>query len=297
MSDQEKKVFWFQRLPLKNEKFRKAALVGAITAVFLMAALIFYWNTHVSTDDAFIEAHIIPISPKVPGHALKVGVEDNQQVQADQLLVEQDARDYQVRLAMAKADWEAAEAEKLQASEDAERYQLLHANDELSKQQLDRALLRLKNAKAQVDKARASKDQAELQLSYTKIISPSEGRVTKKSVEVGAYLQTGQALMAIVPSERWVVANFKETQLTRMKPGQKARIHVDAYPGKKYKAHIESIQRGTGAKFSLLPAENATGNFVKVVQRVPVKIVLDEAPDSKHALVPGMSVVVNVSTF
>jgi membrane fusion protein (multidrug efflux system) len=256
----------------------------------------FYWRTHVTTDDAYLEAHVIPISPKVAAHALKVMVDDNQEVAEGELLVEQDSRDYQARLEIAQAEFAAAAAERAQASEDVGRYKKLEANDELSRQQLDRSVLRLQTAEAQVAKAQANESQAALQFSYTKICSPSKGRVTRKGVEPGAYLQTGQALMAIVSPERWVVANFKETQLTHMKPGQEASIHVDAYPAKKYKGHVDSIQRGTGAKFSLLPAENATGNFVKVVQRVPVKIVFDEIPDPKHPFVPGMSVVVRVKT-
>src|SRR6185369_10729873 len=126
------------------------------------------------------------------------------------------------------------------------------------------------------------------------IYAPDSGRVANKSVEEGALVQAGQPLLAIVPGEVWVTANFKENQIGRMQPGQAAEIIVDAYPDKVFKAHVDSIQAGTGARFSLLPAENATGNYVKVVQRVPVKIVFDEAPDPQHLLAPGMSVVPEV---
>jgi membrane fusion protein (multidrug efflux system) len=135
---------------------------------------------------------------------------------------------------------------------------------------------------------------AELQLSYTKVVAPQAGRVTRKSVEAGAFVQPGQPLLAIVPYATWVVANFKETQLTHMRSGQKATIRIDAYPGLKLTGHVDSIQRGAGARFSLLPPENATGNYVKVVQRVPVKIVLDQPPDKDHAVGPGMSAVPRV---
>jgi membrane fusion protein (multidrug efflux system) len=129
-----------------------------------------------------------------------------------------------------------------------------------------------------------------LSLSYTKIAAPESGRVTRKSVEQGAYIQVGQTLMSIVPDQVWVTANFKETQLTHMHPNQKVAIKVDAYPGKKFEGHVESIQSGTGERFSVLPPENATGNYVKVVQRIPVKIVLDTPPDPNFRLAPGMSV-------
>ncbi len=145
-------------------------------------------------------------------------------------------------------------------------------------------------ADAEVEQARAAVEQAAIELSSTQISAPKSGRVTRKSVEAGAYVHVGQALMAIVPRAVWVVANFMETQLADMRPGQPVEITVDAYPAISFKGRVDSIQAGTGARFSLLPPENATGNFVKVVQRVPVKIVFDELP-SDHLLRPGMSVV------
>lgn len=147
---------------------------------------------------------------------------------------------------------------------------------------------------AEIEQAQAMVKQDQLQLSYTKIYAPESGRVTRKMIEEGAFVQVGQALMAIVPDEFWVIANFKETQLASIRQGQPVNIKVDAYPNKIFKGHVDSIQAGTGARFSLLPPENATGNFVKVVQRVPVKIVFDERPDSTHPLGPGMSVVPEV---
>jgi membrane fusion protein (multidrug efflux system) len=149
----------------------------------------------------------------------------------------------------------------------------------------------VRRATAEEAEARAVLAQAELDLSHTKVIAPVEGRVTRRSVETGNYVVPGQALLALVQPELWVVANFKETQLTRMRPGQPARIAIDARPGRWYPAHVDSIQAGSGARFSLLPPENATGNFVKIVQRVPVKIVLDSVPDALLGSVgPGMSV-------
>src|SRR4029077_5032858 len=135
----------------------------------------------------------------------------------------------------------------------------------------------------------------ELNLSYTKITAPETGRITKKAVEPGDYVQTGQAIFSIVPDDVWVTANFKETQLTHMRPGQKVTIKVDAFPGRTLEGHVDSIQSGTGERFSLLPPENATGNYVKVVQRVPVKIAIDTPEDPNFRLAPGMSVVPKVT--
>jgi len=148
----------------------------------------------------------------------------------------------------------------------------------------------LKALEATIRQLQAGVQLAELNLSYTKITAPEDGLITRKAVEPGVYLQPGQAVGALVSERLWVVANFKETQLTRMRPGQGVHIKVDAYPQVKLQGRIESIQAGTGARFALLPAENATGNFVKVVQRVPVKIVLTSKPPAEIKLGPGMSV-------
>lgn len=145
-------------------------------------------------------------------------------------------------------------------------------------------------ALAQVRQYQADVDNAKLQLSYSEIRAPQPGKVTRRTVNLGNYVTPGQALLAVVPDDMWVTANFKETQLTNMRVGQPVEITVDAYPDVDLHAHIDSIQRGTGSVFSSLPAENATGNYVKVVQRVPVKIVFDN-DDWRHlALAPGLSV-------
>jgi membrane fusion protein (multidrug efflux system) len=140
---------------------------------------------------------------------------------------------------------------------------------------------------------------AKLNLSYTKIFAPCDGRVTRKAVEVGDYLQTGQQIMSIVPTDVWVVANFKESQLKKMQPGQPVTVAIDALGGREFAGHLDSVQAGSGAQFSLLPPENATGNYVKVIQRVPVKIMFDEALPADHVIGPGLSVTpsVQVSKF
>lgn len=149
---------------------------------------------------------------------------------------------------------------------------------------------------AQVSQAEADLAQAEADLANTKIIAPINGRITKRSVEIGSYVQAGQQLGSLVGTDLWVVANFKETQLEGMRPGQPVDIRIDAFPNVRLHGKVDSFQAGTGARFSLFPAENATGNFVKVVQRVPVKIVFDNPPDNTLPLGPGMSVIPTVYT-
>jgi membrane fusion protein (multidrug efflux system) len=227
----------------------------------------------------------------------------------------------QARVEQEKANVVAAQAEARQAEADDKRYQAV-GSFAISASQLDLAGTQARSADAQVDAARnkelaaeaqsaldrasiqtaaaevqsseAAVHEAELNLSYTQVKAPEAGYVTHRTVEAGAYVQTGEALLAIVPHQVWVVANFKETQLTDMRAGQPVAVTVDAYPQIKFKAHVDSIQSGTGPRFSLLPPENASGNYVKVVQRVPVKIVLDDVAANNYVLGPGMSVVPEV---
>jgi membrane fusion protein (multidrug efflux system) len=234
----------------------------------------------------------------------------------------------------AKADADAAEATAKWAQMDFDRAQDLRKQNSVSQRELDAA--QTANVKAQADlksaqenvevesskvdeagrtlaAAFAEKDMAfaqlnesqtnvasaKLNLSYTKIFAAADGRVTRKAVEPGDYLQTGQQIMSLVPVEVWVMANFKESQLSKMRPGQPVTVEIDALGGKAFAAHVDSVQAGSGAQFSLLPPENATGNFVKVIQRVPVKIVFDEPLPADHVIGPGLSVTpsVLVSSF
>jgi len=166
------------------------------------------------------------------------------------------------------------------------------ANLIAAQKQIDVLKTQQKVAQAQVDQGRAAQETAEANLSRTVIVAPVDGRVTHLTAAKGQYAQAGQALMMFVPTEKWITANFKETQLAYMRPGQPVEITIDAYPGRTFRGRVDSIQAGSGTAFSLLPAENATGNFVKVVQRVPVKIVFDTPPEVY--LGPGMSVVPTV---
>ena len=159
---------------------------------------------------------------------------------------------------------------------------------EAAKKQISVLEAQIQGARGQLEQVSASQQQAETNLSRTTITAPVAGRVTKLTAAKGAYAQVGQALMIFVPRDMWITANFKETQLTEMRPGQPVEVTIDAYPGRTFAAHVDSIQGGSGTVFSLLPAENATGNYVKVVQRIPVKIVFDRPPDVYIG--PGMSV-------
>ena len=175
--------------------------------------------------------------------------------------------------------------------------QLKEANEYLKRTQAEAGLGGKSGGRAKVLERRALLNEAELKLSYTKIYAPRDGYITRKSVESGGNIQIGQALMALVPlQDAWITANYKERQITHIRPGQKVEFIVDSYPGRTFTGHVDSIMAGTGAAFSLLPPENATGNYVKVVQRIPVKIAIDNASDPEHLLRVGMSVVPTVVT-
>ncbi len=321
-------------------------IVLAIVVVVALAVGIPLWlyeRSHESTDDAFIDAHTVTVSPQVGGQVIRRLVDDNEEVKEGQLLIQIDPRDFQDTLAEAdaaekvaedqlaqyqamvmvsaaqeassRADVVSAQANADQAHSDADRYRsaeqgavsqqqldsatnneksttaaLLAAKAKLAAAaaQVDSANVQVRTAEAQVREQQTRVADAKLQLSYTNIYAPAAGRVTNRHVEVGSYLQIGQAIMALVPHDVWVTANFKETQLQYMKPGQNVKIHVDSYSDQTFWGHVDSIAAGSGAVFSLLPAENASGNYVKVVQRVPVKILFDQTPDELMA--PGMSV-------
>jgi membrane fusion protein (multidrug efflux system) len=250
-----------------------AALIAALGAVFYYAWFIAPYET---TDDAFIQNYAVPISPKISNIVQKLLIDDNQLVQKGQLLIQIDPRDYEVVLLYAQSAYDTAKSNY-------ERDVALVGSNAVSKEDVD-------DTRAAYEEAEARLDQAKLNLEYTHITAPVTGYITNRTVEAGAYVQAGETLLSIVPKNVWVVANYKETQLAHMRPGDPATVRVDAYPQFKFKGHIDSIQAGSGAQFSLFPPENATGNYVKVVQRVPVKILFDDPIPPGVALGPGMSV-------
>jgi membrane fusion protein (multidrug efflux system) len=290
-----------------------------------------YSLNHVSTDNAQVDGHIIPILPKVGGYVVDVRTDENRSVKAGDTLVVLDDRDFKARLAQAEADLAVAlagvsnrarvgqaEAQVAQAQANAEkahadleRIKPLAEKDIVPKQALDAAeaasraadaalaaaQAALLGADARVAAARAARDQAALNLSYTRITAPSEGVVSKKTVEIGQLVQPGQPLMSEVPlSDVWVTANLKETQTADVTPGDPVDFTVDAYGGRHFSGQVETLSPATGAKFSLLPPDNATGNFTKVVQRIPVRIRLARKNDPVRPLRPGMSVNVTITT-
>jgi len=268
------------------------AAAAVVTLIVLVGGAGYWWyaSGRVSTDDAFIEGRIVRISAQVAGQVARLAVTDNQWVKEGDLLVQIDDREYRAQVEQVEAEARAAQVAAENAAADARRAEQLFARQLIARQALDTAVATARARAAEAEAARKRAAEAALKLSFTRIVAPESGRVTRRTVEEGAYVQVGQALMAIVPSDFWVVANFKETQLATIRPGQPVDIKVDAYPGMVLRGHVDSVQAGTGARFSLLPPENATGNYVKVVQRVPVKIVFDELPRDPTLLGPGMSV-------
>jgi membrane fusion protein (multidrug efflux system) len=379
---------------------RTFAVIGVVLLIVLGAAFFYWRSTFVEdTDDAQVDGNLYQISSRVSGQVVKVTVDDNQTVQAGQLLAEIDPTDYQVALDQAQANLASAQAEfaqattnvpitqvtvgtvvsttasdvkgstdmvaqaekqveaatarvdqakanALKAQADVDRYTPLVQKDVISKQQYDAAVAaataskaavveaeasvlaqqnavasarqRLAQAEAQsaqsvkngpdqvrvqqsrataaaaaIQQAQARVEQARLNLTYTRITAPVAGIVNKKNVEVGANLAAGQDLMTIIPlTDLWVTANFKETQLTHMRAGQKVTIKVDAYGGRKFSGAVTQIGGATGSMLSLFPPENATGNYVKVVQRLPVRIDFTnlQQEDGDYVLRPGLSV-------
>jgi membrane fusion protein (multidrug efflux system) len=379
---------------------RKFIIIG-IVLLLVVGAIFFYWRSTFTedTDDAQVDGNLYQISSRVSGQVVKVYVDDNQTVQAGQLLAEIDPTDYQVALDQAQANLASAQAEFVQATvnvpitqvnvgtvvsttasdvkgstdliaqaekqveaanarvdeakanaqkaqADVDRYKPLVEKDVISKQQYDAAVAaaaaskaavaeaeasvlaqqnavssarqRLAQAEAQssqsvkngpaqvrvqqsraaaaqatIQQAQARVEQARLNLGYTRITAPVAGIVNKKNVEVGANLAAGQDLMTIIPlTDLWVTANFKETQLTHMRAGQKVTIKVDAYGGRKFSGSVTQVGGATGSMLSLFPPENATGNYVKVVQRIPVRIDFTnlQQEDGDYVLRPGLSV-------
>jgi membrane fusion protein (multidrug efflux system) len=277
-------------LPAFIKKVPRRYLAGGLGLLIALVAFVYYeLGSFETTDDAFVDGHIAPISSQVEGRVTAVLIQDNQMVKKGDILARIDPKDYVFKRDMAQADTLAAQAQLQEALKDQSRYQKLLVRQEVSKQEFDHTSLKVRNAQAQFMRAQATLDLAQLNLDHTLIKAPLDGQISARTVEQGAYVQVGQPLLSVVSPQVWVTANFKETQLTRMKPGDPVTIHVDAYPGVTFKGRVDSIQAGTGAVFSLLPAQNATGNYIKVIQRVPVKIVFD-GPDGSHPLWPGLSV-------
>jgi len=215
------------------------------------------------------------------------------QQEAALTFAEQQAARYQALLQKGAGTQESAQQYASQADQARAAVEVARGTRNVSQRQLDTLKSLRGNAMGMLAQAKAQLDQAKLNLQYTEVVAAESGRVANLSAAVGQYVTAGTALATFVPDEIWVTANFKETQLDHMRPGQPVTLSIDAYPERVFHGHVASVQPGSGTAFSLLPAENATGNYVKIVQRVPVKIVLDDKP-ADVALGPGMSVVPTV---
>jgi membrane fusion protein (multidrug efflux system) len=337
-------------------KGRKSPLFFIAIGVIAVAAGIGIKNlihsfTHEITDNAQIEAAGIPVVCRISGYADSIFVSDYSEVKTDQILLQLDAKEYELAVQQAQADLHSAEAEMLNAEagrknadaalqvattnkgiqqiktdkaiRDYQRDASLLADGSITQKQADdskinmealkkmllatedqvqlaisqqqTASAQVKRASALIETRKAQLEQARLKLSYCVIKAPASGKLGKCNINKGQFLQAGQSLFTIINNESfWVVANFKETQLKNLKEGSEAHIIVDGYPDREVKGKIVSLSDATGARFALLPPDNATGNFVKVTQRVPVKIEIENLADNKDILRAGMSVTVEI---
>jgi membrane fusion protein, multidrug efflux system len=343
----------------RRRRWLKRLLTGAAALACVTAAALYgdyYWTTGrflVSTDDAYVAAHSVLISPKVSGYISETPVDDNQRVHRGEVVARIDARDYQTALDQASANVAAArasvdtlnqeisqqrmaieEANELVASDraalvfsqqDFQRYTSLAKSGVASIERAQQAQAdirekqaalqhdtagigvaekqtgvfeaQLAQAKATLGQREAMEHQAELDLSYTTITSPVDGTVGDRTLRVGQYVQAGTQLMAIVPLQAvYITANYKETQLTDVRPGQPVTIDVDTFPGITVHGHVDSLGPASGEEFALLPPDNATGNFTKIVQRIPVKIDVNAGDPLAGELRPGMSVEPTIDT-
>lgn len=331
-------------------------IIAGGAATVIIVGVVIWWQIarqYESTDDAFVDAHIVRLAAETNGRLKAVGSLDNRHVRKGDLLAiiepgtpaaslqEAQASVAQANAAIkqaeakviaaisarrqAEADALAPAADAVQAERDYRRYLDLRQRDPLAtaptqidaaraqaesgaakavaaRRQVDSADADILAARKEVEAAEAQRSaalarvrQANVTVSYTTIRAPIAGQVVNRQVNIGSYVAPGQQLMAIVPDDMWVTANFKETQLQHMRRGQPVRIRLDAYPGIYFPGHVDSIQRGAGQAFAVLPPQNATGNYVKVVQRVPVRITFDHRPAPQYVIGPGMSAVPRVT--
>lgn len=279
-----------------DNKRKKIVTTISISAALIALYFILQYILYVTTDNAQVEAHSLMLASKVGGYIEKVNVVENQRVKATDILVEIDERDYRNALLQHRGDLASMEAKRRDAEKTFKRIGELYSKQAVSQQQYDQASATYNDLKSRYDAAAAQVAQAELNLSNTKIRAPSDGFIAKKAAEKGQLAAVGVPLVGFVDSqERWITANFKETELSSIKVGAQAEITIDAIPGKTFKGKVASLSAATGSTFTLLPPDNATGNFTKVVQRVPVRIILEDlTADELEQLRAGLSAFVRV---
>ena len=266
-------------------KQKRLILIGSILFVLVVGRGIYHLIWTESTDDAFVKAHVHMVSSRIIGTVQQVMVDDNQDVKKGDVLIKLDPRDFEVQVKAAQANYS-------KAHKDLGRFQGFTNLGPTERPVFDQY-----QANALVTEADLQK--AQLQYEYTNIVAAEDGKIGKRSVETGELIQPGQALMALVEPNPWIEANFKESQVSNIRVGQEVEIKIDAIPGHTFTGKVESIAPGSGSTFSLLPPDNATGNFTKIVQRIPVKIVFDKesAQGYENRLVSGMSTDVTVKTW
>jgi membrane fusion protein, multidrug efflux system len=273
----------------------------ALTLVFVVLALIgfVYWLyslTFVATDDAYVNANVVQIAPQVTGQVLELDVQNNQKVSAGQILFRLDPQPFILALKQAQAQLAIDQANLVNAKITAKRIFSLAAEGVVSAQARDDALAKLNSAEAQVTLDKAAIQTAQLNLSYTTVVAPADGWVSNMTLRPQDTVDANQPQFALIANNQfWVDANFKETDLARIKVGASAKIKVDMYPNYTFDGEVESISGGSGNAFALLPPQNATGNWVKVTQRVPVKVIILH-PDPAYPLRIGTSALVTIPT-
>ena len=276
---------------------KKKILMGAgAVAAVAIAYFGFEQIMYVTTDNAQIEAPVVMLAAKVPGYIVEVKVVEGQKVKAGDVLAEIDSRDYQNTLKQVQSELLSLESRRRDAERNYQRISELYKQSAVSTQQYDTATANYSEVKSKYEAVSAQVDQAKLNLENTKIKAPMDGSIAKKSVEVGQLASAGVPLIGFVGgSERWVMANFKETEIGSIKVGSTVDVEIDAIGGKSYHGSVSALSAATGATFTLLPPDHATGNFTKVVQRVPVKIKLENLADADLELLrAGLSAYVKV---
>lgn len=278
-----------------DKRKRILTVVGAV-ALLVSGYFLYQHFRFVSTDDAQVDAHTVLLAPKVAGYVVKVNVSAGQAVKKDEILVEIDERDYANATKQHVGDLSSFEAKKRDAEKNFRRIAELYAKEAVSQQQYDQALASMNELKAKYEAYEAQVAQARLNMDSTKLRAPSDGVIARTSAEVGQMAGAGVPLVGFVDSGgRWITANFKETDIEKIRLGAQVEISVDAISHRNYRGTVESISAATGAVFTLLPPDNATGNFTKVVQRVPVRIKIDEIDNEEiNRLRAGLSAVVKV---
>ncbi len=279
-----------------DAKKKKIISIVGVIALVLASYLGYEHFAYVTTDNAQIFGHSLMLAPKVSGYITSVNVAEGQKVAKGEVLVNIDPRDYENNLKQAKGELSSVEARRRDAERNYRRLVDLLSKGAVSQQQFDTASAQYNDVKAKYDAIASQVSQAELNLSNTKIAAPTDGFIAKKSVEVGQLATPGVPLIGFVDSgERWIIANFKETEVEGIRLDAKVEIEVDAISGKKFEGKVESISSATGATFTLLPPDNATGNFTKVVQRVPVKIKFEKvSAEDIEKLRTGLSAFIKV---